>query len=328
MLDKLKNMFSGMLSNKNVAEKDAQELMQLAEMISDNSNEMFGLPEDYVPPSSEKKLSPEQEEIFNGIIEEAESNSAKKPMLMFSPVRADCGIFDSKLGGVPYYPRDMEYPAVLEGKLKGRPLHLLAQLNFGTIPHIEGFPESGILQLFVGCDGDDMMGMDFEDGTRQNRFRVIYHSDIITDESLLYSVSDMPESDEEDGSLPFKGEFRLVPSVPTMCGVSVCDHNFDDVIAQIENKLEQHGIDTYFLYDRCSRTGCHTGGYAYFTQDDPRGYNQDYVMFDTLLFQLDSEGDGEDEIMWGDCGVGNFFINSEDLKKTDFTRVLFNWDCC
>ena len=31
--------------------------------------------------------------------------------------------------------------------------------------------------------------------------------------------------------------------------------------------------------------------------------------------------------MWGDCGVGNFFINAEDLKRLDFSNVLYNWDC-
>ena len=43
-----------------------------------------------------------------------------------------------------------------------------------------------------------------------------------------------------------------------------------------------------------------------------------------LLFQLDTVED----IMWGDSGVGNFFIREEDLKNRDFTRVLYNWDCC
>ena len=43
-----------------------------------------------------------------------------------------------------------------------------------------------------------------------------------------------------------------------------------------------------------------------------------------LLFQLDSD----DGVMWGDCGVGNFFITDADLKRRDFSRVLYNWDCC
>ena len=43
-----------------------------------------------------------------------------------------------------------------------------------------------------------------------------------------------------------------------------------------------------------------------------------------LLFQLDTTED----IMWGDSGVGNFFIKKEDLVKKDFSKVWFNWDCC
>lgn len=34
------------------------------------------------------------------------------------------------------------------------------------------------------------------------------------------------------------------------------------------------------------------------------------------------------DIMWGDCGVANFFIHPDDLKNKDFSKVLYNWDCC
>ena len=70
-------------------------------------------------------------------------------------------------------------------------------------------------------------------------------------------------------------------------------------------------------------------GYAYFTQNDPRDYMvdlQDYI----LLFQMDSDYSAErkSEIMWGDSGVGNFFIKKDDLQKLDFSKVMYNWDCC
>ena len=35
-----------------------------------------------------------------------------------------------------------------------------------------------------------------------------------------------------------------------------------------------------------------------------------------------------DRVLWGDSGVGNFFITPEDLHQRDFNRVLFTWDCC
>ena len=65
------------------------------------------------------------------------------------------------------------------------------------------------------------------------------------------------------------------------------------------------------------------GGYPYFTQTDPR-WGGAYPDLDVLLFQLDSqlaENRGEpDLVLWGDCGVGNFFISREALKKRDFSR--------
>ncbi|MBQ9182646.1 MAG: DUF1963 domain-containing protein, partial [Neisseriaceae bacterium] len=39
-----------------------------------------------------------------------------------------------------------------------------------------------------------------------------------------------------------------------------------------------------------------------------------------LLLQIESD----EGIMWGDCGVGNFFIRPDDLRKRDFSKVLFN----
>ena len=38
--------------------------------------------------------------------------------------------------------------------------------------------------------------------------------------------------------------------------------------------------------------------------------------------------DDDAEIMWGDSGVANFFIQEKDLAAEDFSDVLYNWDCC
>lgn len=65
------------------------------------------------------------------------------------------------------------------------------------------------------------------------------------------------------------------------------------------------------------------GGYAYFTQADIRDYNKELKQ-DLLLLQIDTD----EEIMFGDSGVANFFINPEDLKNKRFEKAWFNWDCC
>ncbi|MDE6847976.1 MAG: DUF1963 domain-containing protein [Ruminococcus sp.] len=65
------------------------------------------------------------------------------------------------------------------------------------------------------------------------------------------------------------------------------------------------------------------GGYPTFTQYEPRSEEQQ-KKYDFLLLQLESEWE---KILWGDIGIGNFFISSEKLKNRDFSDVFYNWDC-
>ena len=74
-------------------------------------------------------------------------------------------------------------------------------------------------------------------------------------------------------------------------------------------------------------SGTQIGGYGHFTQWDPRSdeYLNDYNI---LLLQIDTDyGVNEHMIMWGDEGIGNFFIQEDKLKQLDFSSVLYNWDC-
>ena len=73
--------------------------------------------------------------------------------------------------------------------------------------------------------------------------------------------------------------------------------------------------------------GTRIGGYPFCTQGDPRAHDSSTRKLDTLLFQLDSEGRGDDEILWSDCGIANFFISAADLAKCDFAQVMYTWDC-
>lgn len=284
------------------------------------------------------------EKLLSGI----DTLEAPRPFVGLNPVRAECDVFSSKLGGVPYLPLDMEYPVVREGYLAGKPLKFLAQLNFGTLPHIDGFPESGILQFFAGSDGDDVVGLDFDDCLKQNGFRVIFHRELLSDTDKLYKAENMPIFEDED-MFPFTGEFLLEASSVESNRVNMASWEFEKAAVESYNKLFNREITSVYgneyknlpglrtedeqLYEAlcdasANGTGTRIGGFPFFTQDDPRPYREEYKRCDTLLFQLDSEGDGDDEIIWGDCGVGNFFINAEDLKNLDFSHVLYTWDCC
>ncbi len=69
-------------------------------------------------------------------------------------------------------------------------------------------------------------------------------------------------------------------------------------------------------------------GQPYFTQYDPRENEPRLKKYDTVLLQIVSQqGDEKDLIMIGDCGVLNFFIPKENLKRKDFSDILYTWDC-
>ena len=105
--------------------------------------------------------------------------------------------------------------------------------------------------------------------------------------------------------------------------VPLTDHNIHDYIG--EDFFNQFGQGQWAImsaYSKAVSAGGHKiGGYAFFTQEDPRYEMGEYE----LLFQLDS--DQNINCQWGDMGVANFFIKKEDLIKKDFSEVLFNWDC-
>ncbi|MBE6579552.1 MAG: DUF1963 domain-containing protein [Ruminococcaceae bacterium] len=47
-----------------------------------------------------------------------------------------------------------------------------------------------------------------------------------------------------------------------------------------------------------------------------------------MLLQIDSLSSGETtQTRIGDDGVMQFFIPAENLKKRDFSKILYRWDC-
>ena len=70
-------------------------------------------------------------------------------------------------------------------------------------------------------------------------------------------------------------------------------------------------------------------GYPSFVQYDVRQYmpEEEASYFDTLLLHLDSFSADGKLMCWGDMGCANFLMNSEALKRCDFSKVLYTWNC-
>lgn len=250
------------------------------------------------------------------------------------------GLTDSKIGGLPYWDLSLPYPT--DGS--GQPMQLLAQINFAVEDMDKPFPGAGLLQFFIGQD--EMFGCNFACAPDQKNYRVVYHPQVdgnVTPEQVSalgapglvtdYKVSPLEEelaiyaeradSFANDRSFVFEDAFRA--AVKAVMGVDMGEQESSDFLDEdAYDALYESFLETD---DGCSNGGHWMLGYPSFTQEDPRSEDSP---FDTLLLQIDSMWDEGNSysILWGDCGVANFFIARTDLEKLDFSRVLYNWDCC
>ena len=72
----------------------------------------------------------------------------KLPSIHISVTDKPTNCIDSKFGGIFYLPQEESIPTCPEGEQ----MQFLAQINFAKMPHIEGFPEKGLLQFFMDTD--------------------------------------------------------------------------------------------------------------------------------------------------------------------------------
>ena len=278
------------------------------------------------------KPKPEPSEKARAIVDEVKRRTAAPCWRLTLHPEGPCGLLDSKIGGLPYWDLDLPYPV----DSQGNQMTLLAQLNFAQLGTGDPLPRAGMLQFFIGQD--DAFGIDYDEPDRQKNFRVVYHPEPDPALTLEQIQSlELPTHVEADLCTPVIREaaFTAEKTVGYM-GPGDCrfDALFREVVQAVtgEDIGDRHeyqyfdGADRDYLYDQLSAAGHRLLGYPSFTQYDPREPEGPY---DTLLFQLDSDmaDDRSDLVLWGDCGVGNFFINGEDLLRRDFSRILYNWDC-
>ncbi|ENY6785525.1 YwqG family protein [Providencia rettgeri] len=265
-------------------------------------------------------------DVIKPFVDKIKSTKKSLVEMTLTPVE-DYILWDSRVGGMPYLPINEKYPT----NSAGTPLKLLAQINFAQMPKLENYPEKGILQFFIG--GDDLYGADFEHRQKQEDFRIIYWEDIIEDASqLTQDFSAVIAAHSDDYYTPIDHQYSI-EYTPAKQFISIDDFQFGQKILGVDNLYDYEdqfdGEDFYDEwvepYSDTFESGAHCiGGYPFFTQTDPREYEKDIQQYE-LLLQINT--DYEIGIMWRDMGVGNFFIHPDDLKKRDFSRVVYNWDC-
>jgi uncharacterized protein YwqG len=226
---------------------------------------------------------------------------------------------ESHFGYYPFITKGFDYPK----DENDEPMIPLAQLNFSEIPHLQDYPEKGLLQFYIASS--DCYGLDFDDPYNPKSFRVVYieNPDDVEEDTETEFLNKLINSENTPVFKPHKLTFSKQEEYVGISDVRSegAEFNLEQCIKDFSEDVKDDLQDkAYEVFNNM----CHKiGGYANFTQTDPREYDKKSKN-SILLFQMDSD----DEIMWGDVGIANFFIEREDLIKKDFSKVMYNWDCC
>jgi uncharacterized protein YwqG len=235
----------------------------------------------------------------------------------------------SKLGGAPYWPKHAWGSTPYPTGASGKPLAFLAQINCSELPAgLLHMPKQGMLQFYIA--NNDLYGCDVGgDLIAQENFRVIYWPDTI--------LGSYETSVIEGDSLPHKPTMpaRMRWSLVTQQAASSGSWHFEQILGvnhwqETQAYCTSHNLDHAQFFDALftsnSATGHRIGGHPAFTQSDPRADDSVVNLKKyELLFQLDT--DDTAHLMWGDAGIGSFFITDEALAKRDFNKVMYTWDC-
>ena len=242
-------------------------------------------------------------------------------------------ITGSKIGGVPYWPADKEFPV----NEMGNKMILVMQINCAEAGLKSPLPQQGMLQWFISLEPDLMYGCmgNFDDECKG--FKIVYHERV---DDGVSPVGVPTHESVEEYLTPVKREVAI-DVVPEQTAMGVNDGHFNSLFFDIVKEITgvEHTGKMWYEYldnEDCLYFEQNLGmkhprhqmlGYPVFSQDDAR---RDIMRHDTLLFQLDSQFssvDNKEVVMWGDMGSGFIFINHNDLATLDFSHCYYCWDC-
>ena len=216
---------------------------------------------------------------------------------------------DNFFGGTPYLAEGEEYPR----DENGEPWVPFIQINLREIPELEEFiklPKTGVLQIFT--HNDVLYGASFDDyddpsvGAKtlirhienpvKNTYRI---EDIFPKDKTVYTpLEDFPKRINLEGH-----KTLMTPLYGSLESGTAVTQDWE------EREAENHyGYAGYPFY---------IGGYPAFTQTDFRE--------DLETFTFIAGSDSVDQVLWGDVGIGNFWIPSE--HQNNYSKAFLTYDC-
>lgn len=224
-------------------------------------------------------------------------------------------IGDSKIGGCPDLPINMEWP-----KFENKYMPFFAQLNFSQIKKYDKenlLPENGILYFFISHS--DYVDYMCSDNCYKTYKTIVYSGDINNLERKIKPKS-LKKGKDEYGIQGFLGtgkiSFENIFTFPSPTS-SIFEH------LDFDNYLTEKEYDIYSeLTNRDERN--QILGYPFLVQNElwnEKTEDKDWV----LLLQLSEVC--ELDLHWGDAGVNYIYIKKKDLKNKNFDNILYDFQC-
>lgn len=236
----------------------------------------------------------------------------------FSEEKDNINIYNSKIGGVPYLPKDFNFNKNKDGKY----LSFFAQINLSELPENNIFDlNKGILSFWLDPHSYSY-GNYFDENNSFSNYKIIYFENIekVLEKDIRKKINDLKiEKLDFLNNNSFKMEF--LPGYDTM---HYTDYKFDQFLENLKeefklNNLSEKQEDKIY---NLNRNESKIGGNPVFVQSDFRT-NEEFNDYEIDLFQYFSLP----EALVGDGGIMHFFIKEKDLKNKDFSKVIFYWDC-
>lgn len=274
----------------------------------------------------------------------AACESTKLPCIHIAPTPDETpGPTDSKFGGGFYLPAGAKAPD----------MEFLAQINFAQVPHLEGFPEKGLLQFFLTTE-ESAVEVFFDEAVswKQNAgfFKTIFYPEPPADAAAQENA--VPENrwgflqDFAAGGMRFQpGEEIATITLGDMGFLT--DMGFEEVsetlnalfmAAEDEDEADEDEDDeddeAYEGYDLslCGDTdqfcqdfgnwGFKLGGHPSLRSSDFRLDDENFQAYSVLLFQYDLTVPDPKNPMDLEQDTFCFFIKPEDLKACRFDDIL------
>lgn len=239
----------------------------------------------------------------------------------------------SKIGGVPFLKSLDDIPV----DVKYAPMMLLAQINLSELPEGQSvFPvNKGILQFWVSGN-DEGYGMGIESLKDIENSKLIFIEDVSTALTLDEIQSHFNQFEFEETPIS-GGAFKISYSLEKQMLTPV-DYRFEEIAVPMWNEVnpDMEVESIYDGYEEVFEAIFETlapeqpmhqlGGFPFFAQEDPREFEEELQVYDQLLLQIDTDDDEGVDIAWGDAGIGNILMKSEDLKAMKFDNYIFTWD--